>query len=269
MTDKKKKNNNGCLWVLVIIAGFFAFVYLNIPSEEEKRKLVEEKYSQVKSIPASEYCANRDGYKELIELESRNPRSEYYSDISQGKYEEYSQKCAEKTAQLIKEAEERRINEIRIKYANFDEIYGDTRKITKEDLRNYMIKVLEITPNCFPEYIDKSTNEKRTYFLMCTDMKKVYWSESDMKDGIVRSVIPHLSDVEALAYCEELIKLQLNNPETFSPSILNYTITRVEDSRSVVVQNFSAKNGLGTKLNYRATCLVGNEVYEIQELIQI
>lgn len=50
------------------------------------------------------------------------------------KYEEYSQKCAEKTAQLIKEAEERRINEIRTKYASFDEIYGDTRKITKEDL---------------------------------------------------------------------------------------------------------------------------------------
>lgn len=43
----------------------------------------------------------------------------------------------------------------------------------------------------------------------------------------------------------------------------------VEQQSFRVVQNFSAKNGLGTKLNYRATCLVGNEVYEIQELIQI
>ncbi|MBL6693579.1 MAG: hypothetical protein ISP94_01765 [SAR86 cluster bacterium] len=265
----KNKIGNGCLWTILVAVGVIILVNLNTPSEEEKKVMVEEKYSEVKAIPASEYCANRDGYEELIELESQSPRSEYYSNISQEKYEEYSQKCAEKTAQLIKEAEVRRISEIRTKYASFDEIYGDTRKITKEDLRNYMIKVLEITPNCFPEYVDKSTNKKRTYFLMCTDMKKVYWSESDMKDGIVRSIIPHLSDLEALAYCEELIKLQLNNPETFSPSILNYAVTKVEDSRSVVVQNFSAKNGIGAKLNYRATCLVGNEVYEIQELIQI
>lgn len=269
MANSKNKKSNGCVWYLLFAIGFIIFVNLNTPSEEEKKAMVEEKYSQVKAIPASDFCANRDGYQELIYLESESPSTNYYSEIAQEKYESYSKKCDEQIAERARVAEEKRIAKIRNDYANFDSIFGQTRRVKKEDLRAYMIKVLEITPDCIPDYVDKSTNKKRTYFLMCTDMQKVYWSEKDMKDGIIRTVIPHLSDREALAYCEQLIKMQLNNPQTFSPSILNYKVTKVADSRSIVIQNFSAKNGLGTKLNYRATCLVGNEVYEIQELTQI
>ena len=36
------------------------------------------------------------------------------------------------------------------KYTNFKYIYGENKKVTKEDLKNFMIKVFSENPDCVP-----------------------------------------------------------------------------------------------------------------------
>ena len=107
MANSKIKSN-GCVWYLLFAIGFIIFVNLNTQSEEEKKAMVEEKYSQVKAIPASDFCANRDGYQELIYLESESPSTNYYSEIAQEKYESYSKKYDEQIAERARVAEEKK-----------------------------------------------------------------------------------------------------------------------------------------------------------------
>lgn len=256
MTNKKKI---GCtsiiLWSFIVLVALG--IYVGVPSEEEKKSEIDSLYSIAKSLPAESVCENKDAYEKVLSLE-RIYGTDYYKEISEQKYDEYSIKC-----------EQKRIEDIRNKYSDFEFIYGDSRRVKKDFLRSYMIKVLEITEDCIPEYVDKSTNKKRSYFLLCENADKIYWTEEDMKQGVVRTVIPHLSNTEAILLCQELIKSRLNNPETFSPNVFNTDTQKVGDSRTFVTMTFSAKNGLGMKVDYRASCLVGNEVYEVQELVQI
>ena len=155
------------------------------------------------------------------------------------------------------------------KYKDFDAIWGNTRRISKEDLKKYMISTLAKNPKCKPELVDISTQRKNSYYLLCTDLNKIYWTVDDMKNAVVRSAPKHLSDTTAIKRCEDLIRKELANSRTFKRKYFDTGVSKVLQGRSEVVIGFSAKNGLGMKVDFRARCLVGNDVGEIQSLVQV
>ena len=158
---------------------------------------------------------------------------------------------------------------IKNEYKEFNGIYGETRRVSKEDLRDYMIKVLYQNPECKPEYVDASVNAKKTYFVFCDNLEKIYWTTDDMKTNTIRGFISHLSHNQAISYCESLIATQLTNPSTFKRKTFDTSVTEVLQGRSHVYMGFSAKNGMGMEVDFRARCLVGENIAEIQLFEQV
>ena len=162
-----------------------------------------------------------------------------------------------------------RLESLKNQYNEFNGIYGDTRRVSKEDLRDYMIKVLYQNPECKPEYVDASVNAKKTYFVFCDNLEKIYWTTDDMETNTIRGFVSHLSHTKAISYCESLIATKLTNPSTFKRKTFDTSVTKVLQGRSHVYMGFSAKNGMGMEVDFRARCLVGENIAEIQLFEQV
>ena len=68
-----------------------------------------------------------------------------------------------------------------------------------------MINVIVENPECIPEYVDSSINAKNTYYLLCSNLEKIYWTVNDMQNNQVKGFAKHLDDSKAILYCESLI----------------------------------------------------------------
>ena len=132
-----------------------------------------------------------------------------------------------------------------------------------------MINVIVENPECIPEYVDSSINAKNTYYLLCSNLEKIYWTVNDMQNNQVKGFAKHLDDSKAILYCESLISEELTNPSTFKRKTFDTSVTKVKQGRSQVYMGFSAKNGIGMDVNFKARCLVGDGVAEIQMFEQI
>tara|TARA_B100000925_G_C21857817_1_gene408641 strand:+ start:76 stop:663 length:588 start_codon:yes stop_codon:yes gene_type:complete len=180
--------------------------------------------------------------------------------------------CSESTSSQIVLTEEEKLIQAELlkqEYANFKSIYGESSKATKKDLKNYMINVIVENPECIPEYVDSSINAKNTYYLLCSNLEKIYWTVNDMQNNQVKGFAKHLDDSKAISYCESLISEELTNPSTFKRKTFDTSVTKVKQGRSQVYMGFSAKNGIGMDVNFKARCLVGDGVAEIQMFEQI
>ena len=209
-------------------------------------------------------------FAERVDESSSNEKS--IETITESKKEISENQKIEQKIQREKEEYEKsvsRLESLKNQYNEFNGIYGETRRVPKEDLRDYMIKVLYQNPECKPEYVDASVNAKKTYFVLCDNLEKIYWTTDDMKTNTIRGFISHLSHNEAISYCESLIATQLTNPSTFKRKTFDTSVTEVLQGRSHVYMGFSAKNGMGMEVDFRARCLVGENVAEIQLFEQV
>jgi hypothetical protein len=96
------------------------------PSEETIKKGIDNKYNEVKSIPASDPCGNLRGYSQLKALEEDKSTS-YYSTITIGKINKYKPLCDAKLKRIEEEkqraeTERKRIEELN-KVGNWDKGY--------------------------------------------------------------------------------------------------------------------------------------------------
>jgi hypothetical protein len=132
-----------------------------------------------------------------------------------------------------------------------------------------MIKVISENPDCVPEYVDTSTKSKNTYFIYCDNLDKIYWTVDDMQNNKVKGFAQHLDDSKAISFCESLISARLTNPSTFKRKTFDTSVARVQQGRSQVYMGLTAKNGLGMEVDFKARCLVGDDVAEIQMFEQI
>ena len=174
-----------------------------------------------------------------------------------------SQKAPTEEEKLIQ------LESLKQEYANFKYIYGENKKVTKGDLKNYMIKVISENPDCVPEYVDSSVNTKNTYYLSCSNNEKIYWTVDDMQNNKVKGFAQHIDDSKAISYCESLISAELTNPATFKRKTFDTGVAKVQQGRSQVYMGFTAKNGMGMEVNFKARCLVGDDVAEIQMFEQV
>lgn len=61
---------------------------------------------------------------------------------------------------------------------------------------------------------------------------------------------------KALDLCDAAIKQELNHPSTFNPQYLDSSAQENSYGNTQVVRGFSAKNGMGIEIEYRAQCVV-------------
>ena len=155
------------------------------------------------------------------------------------------------------------------KYKDFKYIYGEGKGVTKDNLRDYMIKVIKENPSCEPQYVDQSVNDKSKYFLMCGNMKKIYWTKEDMKSGATKKTPKHLSESAAITQCENIAKSNLTNPFTFSRNFWGTNVAKAGNARSIVTMKIKAKNKIGNQATYSVECLVGNGASDLVKFEQI
>ena len=95
--------------------------------------------------------------------------------------------------------------------------------------------------------------------LDCTNGKRFFVSEGDLSgDKAVAEQDKHFDKSAAIAKCDDAIKRKLNHPATFNQHVTDTSAARNENGNIMIVRGFSAKNGLGIEVDYRANCIISN-----------
>lgn len=98
------------------------------------------------------------------------------------------------------------------------------------------------------------------FYVDCRNGQRFYVSEDDLKSDTAlvskNAQTAAISDVKAVAACEESVKSQLNFPSTFDRDLLNTSVYRAPTGNIAVQFTFQAKNALGAELPQRARCVI-------------
>ncbi|HFC3856566.1 TPA: hypothetical protein ACFI8Q_001371 [Neisseria gonorrhoeae] len=115
---------------------------------------------------------------------------------------------------------------------------------------------------------DSRSNPKAkqmVFFVDCRNGKRFFVSTDDLNSGR-KSTAEQDKKIDSsavISQCDEAIKAQLNHPRTFDPHILD-TATGVNQNGNVLVtRGFTAKNGLGMQIDYRAYCVITDNKVEV------
>lgn len=112
----------------------------------------------------------------------------------------------------------------------------------------------------------KSKQKKGSFYFYCEDeagkLEQIFFTASDMKSSQVLAATTHVPRSRAISLCDTAIKGQLTNSGTLDSHMLDTSVSQMANGVSGVVRGFSAKNGLGMEVDYRATCHV-NSIGEV------
>jgi len=118
----------------------------------------------------------------------------------------------------------------------------------------------------------KSKIHSGKYYFYCGEQDgrtaQILFTKSDMENLNILKVEAHLSRSASIELCDAAIKKNLNNPETFNYHIFDTGTDQMSNGITRVVRGFSAKNGLGMEVDYRATCSVsssGNTTISVKQ----
>lgn len=105
--------------------------------------------------------------------------------------------------------------------------------------------------------------KQMVFFADCRNGKRFFVSTDDLNSGR-KSTAEQDKEIDnsaVISQCDAAIKAQLNHPGTFDPHLLD-TATGVNPNGNILVtRGFTAKNGLGMQIDYRAYCVItGNKV---------
>ena len=105
--------------------------------------------------------------------------------------------------------------------------------------------------------------KQMVFFVDCRNGKRFFVSTADLNSGR-KSTAEQDKEIDhsaVISQCDAAIKAQLNHPGTFDPHLLD-TATGVNPNGNILVtRGFTAKNGLGMQIDYRAYCVItGNKV---------
>lgn len=105
--------------------------------------------------------------------------------------------------------------------------------------------------------------KQMVFFVDCRNGKRFFVSTDDLNSGR-KSTAEQDKEIDnsaVISQCDAAIKAQLNHPGTFDPHLLD-TATGVNPNGNILVtRGFTAKNGLGMQIDYRAYCVItGNKV---------
>jgi hypothetical protein len=124
------------------------------------------------------------------------------------------------------------------------------------------------SPNCDRvEYVSISDNrsvprKRAVFFADCRNGQRFYISEDELQtQSTVASesdLMESLSDGDAIARCEALVRQRLNRPSSFDKKALTTNVQRFKTLGRVRVSfDFTGTTGLGIEVKSKAECLFG------------
>jgi len=107
--------------------------------------------------------------------------------------------------------------------------------------------------------------KQMVFFVDCRNGKRFFVSTDDLNSGR-KSTAEQDKKIDSsavISQCDAAIKAQLNHPGTFDPHLLD-TATGVNQNGNILVtRGFTAKNGLGMQIDYRAYCVITDNKVEV------
>lgn len=107
--------------------------------------------------------------------------------------------------------------------------------------------------------------KQMVFFVDCRNGKRFFVSTDDLNSGR-KSTAEQDKKIDSsavISQCDAAIKAQLNHPGTFDPHLLD-TATGVNPNGNILVtRGFTAKNGLGMQIDYRAYCVITDNKVEV------
>lgn len=107
--------------------------------------------------------------------------------------------------------------------------------------------------------------KQMVFFVDCSNGKRFFVSTDDLNSGRKSTAEQDkkIDSSAAISQCDAAIKAQLNHPGTFDPHLLD-TATGVNQNGNILVtRGFTAKNGLGMQIDYRAYCVITDNKVEV------
>ena len=108
----------------------------------------------------------------------------------------------------------------------------------------------------------KSTQRQGMFFIDCNDQqaktKRIWISESDLKQGVVKQAAAPISTSKAISICNDALKSRTKNKSTYDPALTLGTVSRTVErtGRNVVEIDFKAANSYGVVGKYVGSCIL-------------
>ena len=107
--------------------------------------------------------------------------------------------------------------------------------------------------------------KQMVFFVDCRNGKRFFVSTDDLNSGrkLTAEQDKEIDNSAVISQCDAAIKAKLNHPGTFDPHLLD-TATGVNPNGNILVtRGFTAKNGLGMQIDYRAYCVITDNKVEV------
>lgn len=104
-------------------------------------------------------------------------------------------------------------------------------------------------------------SDKIVFFVDCANKNRFFVSESDINSGvsITAEQDKEIDNMAAIKVCDEGIKANLQHPSTFDSHVMDTAVSVNQNGNIIVIRGFSAKNGIGMEIEYRARCTLNKD----------
>lgn len=99
------------------------------------------------------------------------------------------------------------------------------------------------------------------FFVDCANKNRFFVSESDINasKSVTAEQDKEIDNMAAIRICDEGIKANLQHPSTFDSHVTDTGVSVNPNGNIIVVRGFSAKNGMGMEIEYRAICTLDKD----------
>jgi hypothetical protein len=141
--------------------------------------------------------------------------------------------------------------------------YDDLTAEEKAILKRAALKVLRDEPKCAKViHGHRDTFKKGGYYISCVSSVdahnfNIFFSRQDLEAGAKIGIPESFDEAASRRGCVKAIKDRISHPSTLTVhSIMGYA-TKVHDNGArTIIQDFTASNGFGLAVRYRARCLI-------------
>lgn len=167
------------------------------------------------------------------------------------------------------------VREFKYDKKNYPKLYKQWGEKSVKEMNGYLPRIAEHVAredSCDTvesvDISDARSNPKAkqmVFFVDCRNGKRFFVSTDDLNSGRKSTAEQDkkIDNSDAISQCDAAIKAQLNHPGTFDPHLLD-TATGVNQNGNVLVtRGFTAKNGLGIQIDYRAYCVITDNKVEV------
>ncbi len=140
---------------------------------------------------------------------------------------------------------------------------NDLTNAEKQVVKRGALKVLRDEANCAEITTGyRSGSRKGAYYVTCNAKNggspfNVWFTPDEVKSGNILAVPKAYPETQSRQACEQIINEHISHPSTLDiHHVFGYATKVHNNGNRTVIQEFTAKNGFGLELKYRARCVI-------------